>query len=61
MSRSATLDPDTGMGPQVSQDQMHKIFDYVRLGNGEGARCITGARADLDGKLARGCFLLRGR
>jgi aldehyde dehydrogenase len=52
------LDPATMMGPQVSQDQMDKILNYVRIGNEEGAKClIGGARAELDGDLAKGYFL----
>src|ERR1039458_1165298 len=52
------LDPATMMGPQVSQDQMDKILNYVRIGNEEGAKClIGGARAELDGDLAKAYFL----
>jgi aldehyde dehydrogenase len=52
------LDPATMMGPQVSQDQMHKILDYVRIGKEEGANCLTGgARADVGADLAKGYCL----
>ena len=52
------LDPATMMGPQVSEDQMNKILNYMRIGKEEGAKCLTGgARADLPGDLAKGYFL----
>jgi aldehyde dehydrogenase (NAD+) len=36
------LDPKTQQGPQVSQEQLDKILHYVKLGEKEGARLITG-------------------
>jgi aldehyde dehydrogenase len=52
------LEPATMMGPQVSQDQMEKILNYVRIGKEEGAVCVTGgARAEMPGDLAKGYFL----
>jgi aldehyde dehydrogenase len=52
------LDPATMMGPQVSEDQLNKILNYVRIGKDEGAKCVTGgARAEMPGDLAKGYFL----
>jgi aldehyde dehydrogenase len=52
------LDPATMMGPQISQDQMISILNYVRIGRVEGAQCLTGgAPAELPGDLAKGHFL----
>jgi len=52
------LDATTMMGPQVSQDQMEKILEYMRIGKAEGAVCKTGGgRAELGGSLAKGYFL----
>jgi aldehyde dehydrogenase (NAD+) len=36
------LDPKTQQGPQVSQEQLDKILHYVKVGEKEGARLITG-------------------
>jgi aldehyde dehydrogenase (NAD+) len=36
------LDPDTDMGPLVSQRQMERVLGYMTLGQDEGARPLTG-------------------
>ena len=36
------LDPDTEMGPLVSQRQMDRVLGYMTLGQDEGARPLTG-------------------
>ena len=36
------LDPKTEQGPQVSEEQLDKILHYVRLGEKQGARLLTG-------------------
>jgi aldehyde dehydrogenase (NAD+) len=36
------LDPTTEQGPQVSQEQLDKIMGYVKLGEKQGARLLTG-------------------
>lgn len=36
------LDPTTEQGPQVSQEQLDKILGYVKLGEKQGARLLTG-------------------
>jgi aldehyde dehydrogenase (NAD+) len=36
------LDPQTEQGPQVSQEQMDKILGYVKLGEEQGAKLLTG-------------------
>ncbi|CAN0305190.1 unnamed protein product, partial [Chrysoparadoxa australica] len=46
-------DGDTQMGPVVSEKQMGRILDYIRIGEEEGARLVTGgARA-----MERGYFV----
>ena len=35
-------DPDTQMGPLVSQSQLDKVLGYIEAGKAEGARLITG-------------------
>src|SRR5262249_25220560 len=36
------LDPATEQGPQVSKEQLDKILHYIKLGEKEGARLMTG-------------------
>ncbi len=38
------LSTETEQGPQVSQEQLDKILGYVKLGEKEGARLITGGQ-----------------
>jgi aldehyde dehydrogenase (NAD+) len=38
------FDPHTDQGPQVDQAQFDKIMKYIRIGNQEGARCLTGGK-----------------
>ena len=35
-------DPDTDVGPLVSQRQQHRVQDYIRTGVGEGAKLVVG-------------------
>ncbi|MFO1151505.1 MAG: betaine-aldehyde dehydrogenase [Alsobacter sp.] len=39
------LDPETQMGPLVSQKQRERVLDYMRLGVAEGARLLCGGDA----------------
>jgi aldehyde dehydrogenase len=42
------LDPNTMIGAQASSDQLEKILSYINIGQGEGARVLTGGhKADL--------------
>ncbi len=43
------LDPDTGMGPAVSEDQLKTDLEYIEIGKREGARLIAGGGA-IEGK-----------
>jgi len=40
------LDPESGMGPVVSERQLESNLAYVALGRSEGARCIGGERIE---------------
>ncbi|WP_294329114.1 aldehyde dehydrogenase family protein [uncultured Sphingomonas sp.] len=52
------LDPATQMGPQASEEQLHKILGYIDIGKGEGARCLTGGKRALPGgDLDQGYFV----
>jgi betaine-aldehyde dehydrogenase len=50
------LDPQTQMGPLISEEHMQKVLAYVGRGEAEGARLMTGGRR-LDGPLSRGYFV----
>ncbi|MGH2400484.1 MAG: aldehyde dehydrogenase family protein, partial [bacterium] len=50
------LDPNTDVGPVVSDAQLHRIHDYVQIGQREGARVLTGGARASDGALSRGWF-----
>src|SRR6267154_192577 len=43
------LDPDTQMGPLVSEEQLLRVCNYLEIGFGEGARAAAGG-SKLDGK-----------
>jgi aldehyde dehydrogenase (NAD+) len=51
-----SLDPESDLGPLVSQRQLDKVVGYVNAGLDAGARAVTGG-ARLGGELARGYFL----
>ncbi|MBJ6723838.1 aldehyde dehydrogenase family protein [Geomesophilobacter sediminis] len=51
------LDPQTQVGPLVNESQCRKVQDYIRVGQQEGARLVTGGMRLEDGELGRGCFV----
>jgi aldehyde dehydrogenase (NAD+) len=51
------IDPDTQLGPLVSQLQLDQVLAYIDSGTGEGARPITGGKRLTDGALANGFFV----
>jgi acyl-CoA reductase-like NAD-dependent aldehyde dehydrogenase len=51
------LDPQTQMGPSVSEGQRRTVLDYVEIGRQEGARLVHGGHALTDGAHAKGFFL----
>jgi acyl-CoA reductase-like NAD-dependent aldehyde dehydrogenase len=50
------LDPETQMGPSVSQGQLETVMKYVEIGRAEGARLACGGHALTAGAYARGYF-----
>ncbi|MEO8458841.1 MAG: aldehyde dehydrogenase family protein, partial [Chloroflexota bacterium] len=36
------LDPETYMGPVVSEEQFDRVLSYIDIGQGEGAKLVTG-------------------
>jgi len=53
----AGLDPDTQMGPLVSEGQRDTVIKYVDIGRQEGATLVCGGHALTDGPYAKGHFL----
>ncbi len=51
------LDPETRMGPLVSQEQFDRVKSYLRAGKDEGAKVGTGGEAATEGALARGYYV----
>ncbi len=51
------LDANTQLGPLASTEQLDRVLGYMRSGQEEGARLITGGNRMTDGALADGCFV----
>ncbi len=51
------LDPETEIGPVISDIQYQKILKYIETGKGEGATLILGGRAYEKGDCANGLFI----
>jgi acyl-CoA reductase-like NAD-dependent aldehyde dehydrogenase len=50
------LDPETDMGPSISEGQLETVRKYVEIGQEEGARLACGGHALTEGPYARGYF-----
>ena len=51
------LDPDTQIGPLVSEQQLERVTGYLETGRQEGARPLTGGQPLTDGAYAKGYFV----
>ena len=51
------LDPETHMGPLVSEAQAEKVLDYLRIGREEGARVAVGGERRTVRGFERGVFV----
>ena len=51
------LDPNTDMGPLVSGDQLARVTGYIKAGEEEGARVVTGGKRITDVDHERGFFV----
>jgi aldehyde dehydrogenase (NAD+) len=51
------LDPDTQIGPLVSEQQLDRVMGYLSLGRQEGARAVAGGARLTEGLLAQGYFV----
>jgi betaine-aldehyde dehydrogenase len=51
------MDPQTHVGPLVSEQHMQKVLGYIARGRAEGARVLVGGRRVTEGALAKGFFV----
>ncbi len=51
------LDPQTEMGPLISDQQLERVLGYIRSGQEEGARLSLGGNRLLDGDYSKGFFV----
>ena len=52
-----SLDPTTMMGAQVSESQLNKILEYVKIGESEGCKVACGGVRVTDNGLDKGCYM----
>jgi betaine-aldehyde dehydrogenase len=51
------MDPQTHVGPLVSEQHMQKVLGYIARGRAEGARAVVGGQRVTEGALAKGFFV----
>ncbi|MBI4533331.1 MAG: aldehyde dehydrogenase family protein [Candidatus Melainabacteria bacterium] len=51
------LDPDTEMGPLVSEQQLKRVLDYIEIGRTEGAKLEVGGDQPKGGKYEGGYYV----
>jgi len=51
------LDPQTQLGPLVSEAQLARVTGYLKTGKSEGARAVAGGNRVADASLAEGYFV----
>jgi acyl-CoA reductase-like NAD-dependent aldehyde dehydrogenase len=51
------LEPDTTMGPLVSDRHRDEVLGHLKRARGEGARVLTGGGAPSDPELSPGCYV----
>jgi betaine-aldehyde dehydrogenase len=51
------MNPETQVGPLVSEQHMHKVLSYIDRGRAEGARVLTGGMRVTAGDLKNGYFV----
>jgi aldehyde dehydrogenase (NAD+) len=52
-----SVDPKTQIGPLVSEQQLDRVTGYLRIGQEEGARALSGGSRVTEGPLAQGYFV----
>jgi betaine-aldehyde dehydrogenase len=50
-------DPNTEMGPLVSEQHMEKVLKYIQIGIDEGAKLVCGGNRIVNNGLDKGCFV----
>jgi betaine-aldehyde dehydrogenase len=50
-------DPNTQIGPIISESQMNKVLDYIETGKKEGAKLVYGGNRIEDGEFAKGYYV----
>ncbi len=50
------LHPETEMGPLVSKEQQERVLGFIRSGESEGAKTLTGGKTP-GGDMEQGCFV----
>jgi aldehyde dehydrogenase (NAD+) len=51
------LDPNTQIGPLVSEQQLERVSSYLDIGQKEGAKAMTGGARVTEGALSKGYFV----
>ncbi len=51
------LKRETDVGPLINEDQMEKVLRYIKIGQEEGAKLLTGGRAYREGECSKGYFV----
>src|ERR1700736_4160758 len=51
------LDPDTQIGPLVSEQQLERVTSYLSVARQEGARAVAGGEQLTEGPFAKGFFV----
>jgi acyl-CoA reductase-like NAD-dependent aldehyde dehydrogenase len=51
------LDPETQIGPLVSEQQLERVTSYLKIGKDEGAHALAGGERLTEGPLAKGYFV----
>jgi alpha-ketoglutaric semialdehyde dehydrogenase len=51
------IDPDTFMGPLISEDQRQRVLEYIEIGQKEGAKLLTGGEAPSDPQYQHGYYV----
>jgi betaine-aldehyde dehydrogenase len=51
------MDPQTEMGPIVSESQLNRVLGYIRAGEEDGAHLTLGGKRLVDGDYAKGFFV----
>jgi aldehyde dehydrogenase (NAD+) len=52
-----TLDPETDLGPLVSNRQLERVMRYIDIGRNEGARTASGGQRVTSGRLGQGFYV----